>query len=189
MGSSSMPLTLELEKLYRHDKCLECQTLDKLTQEALDNITADVAAFYSVTTCAMAIQHAGTLRVVSQWNAAGDRVPAVLELKPHGFTLFHHHIKRDLPIIIEDVKKDTRLAKDPVAAALNMEFYVGAPLILTSGARKAYVGVLAIADSNSRRSFKVGDADYLVDRAADIARVFGSTGSQTWDARQSASSD
>eukprot|EP00440_Ansanella_granifera_P005371 gb/GFBE01005826.1/.p1 GENE.gb/GFBE01005826.1/~~gb/GFBE01005826.1/.p1 ORF type:complete len:230 (+),score=35.74 gb/GFBE01005826.1/:1-690(+) len=87
----------------------------------------------------------------------------------------HHHIRRDLPIIIGDtascdrVKEDAMVAGPPFA-----RFYVGTPLVMPG---EKCIGTLCLFDAKPRPGFGLKDCEVLTETAQKVIELFRRIGS------------
>jgi len=96
----------------------------------MDEIIADVAAFYEVEVAAVAVQRSGGTELIA---SCGLEV-TYLDWKKEGpynqcFDFFRHSMNRDLPIIIEDTAQDERVRGDSlVTTGPRIRFYASLPI-------------------------------------------------------------
>jgi len=79
-----------------------------------------------------------------------------------------HGIARDLPIIIEDVKAESRFTRDPLVVGQPFGFFAGSPLMMSS---RRCVGSLCIMD-HACRAFTLQDAAFLDECARAICEIY-----------------
>ena len=120
---------------------------------------------------AMSISHGVVFlpHLEAQWSVNSQFMPDKLELCGEGFNFFHHHISRDLPIIMYDTADIENVRDHPfVSKAPPLRFYAGAPLIYGPN---NYVGTLCIVDHSPRQGFTLKDAEFLIEKAAEVTGI------------------
>eukprot|EP00928_Gymnodinium_smaydae_P051349 TRINITY_DN34896_c0_g1_i1.p1 TRINITY_DN34896_c0_g1~~TRINITY_DN34896_c0_g1_i1.p1 ORF type:complete len:165 (+),score=22.73 TRINITY_DN34896_c0_g1_i1:142-636(+) len=141
---------------------------DSHGERSFEAIIRDVVAHYMVSSGSVVLRRDGALRVASQWSHCGDCIPEALGTFGDHIRLFHHHVDRALPVIIEDVAGHPRLMDDPLVREHRLKFYAAAPLISSTG---TCLGVLAITDTRSTREFTLIDAEFLIQKAAEVTQA------------------
>eukprot|EP00928_Gymnodinium_smaydae_P056729 TRINITY_DN40056_c0_g1_i1.p1 TRINITY_DN40056_c0_g1~~TRINITY_DN40056_c0_g1_i1.p1 ORF type:complete len:155 (-),score=23.57 TRINITY_DN40056_c0_g1_i1:3-467(-) len=137
---------------------------------ALVGIAQTVAQHYGDDiSCAIVIRHADALKVEAQWSSIGITIPDEPEMKDEGFTLFHHHVGRALPIIVDG--ESEKLDCDPLAKSLGLRFYVASPLIPSHETGGECLGVIAIFGRRHVDTFSLTEADYLMEKAVTVTHL------------------
>eukprot|EP00928_Gymnodinium_smaydae_P099329 TRINITY_DN9446_c0_g1_i1.p1 TRINITY_DN9446_c0_g1~~TRINITY_DN9446_c0_g1_i1.p1 ORF type:complete len:176 (+),score=32.20 TRINITY_DN9446_c0_g1_i1:83-610(+) len=125
--------------------------------------------------CAIVTREADCLRVRSQWSSDGMTLPPTMQIAgEEGFTMFHHHVARALPIIVDGAS--TKLDGHPISNSLGLRFYAAAPLVPSSGSSSECLGVIAIVGRNRVEEFLLSDAQHLMASAAIVANVLENDG-------------
>eukprot|EP00928_Gymnodinium_smaydae_P099333 TRINITY_DN9446_c0_g2_i4.p1 TRINITY_DN9446_c0_g2~~TRINITY_DN9446_c0_g2_i4.p1 ORF type:complete len:175 (+),score=34.46 TRINITY_DN9446_c0_g2_i4:106-630(+) len=119
--------------------------------------------------CAIVTREADCLHVRAQWSSDGMTLPPTMQIADEGFTMFHHHVGRALPIIVDGTS--TKLDADPIANSLALRFYAAAPLMTSSGSNRECLGVIAIFGRSRVEEFLLSDAQHLMASAAIVASV------------------
>jgi len=136
-------------------------------------IVRETADHYGVEVCLAWAAGTGGTRVAACRGL--DTMPALPFGRPlaAGFCLFHHHVDRDLPVVVLDLARDARAAGHPlVEGGPKLRFYAAAPLVrLGGGSGKRYVGTLTIASTRPRDRFTLADGAFLVAQAELLAGI------------------
>jgi len=150
------------------DELCETLAMRKARQDArLQMIVQDVVNYYDVRSGALVLFCSDALRIKASVGLDVEALP--LPRDPTVFSLFFHHIRRQLPIILYDASSDARTRHhELVQGPPHIRFYVGAPLINKA---KSYIGTLCIMDDVPRDACTLNECGYLVDRAAHTAET------------------
>jgi len=151
--------------------------LNRVRQQfELTRLMEEIAQYYNVPHCAVALKcRDGNERtefiamhgVTAEAEAALCRHCAE-EADPGSLKFFHHHLKRDLPIIIQNVNEVNMLRDHPlVVGTPHIQFYVAAPI--TKG--EEFIGTLSIFDVSTRSDFAIQDCEMLQKAATEAAKI------------------
>mmetsp|Transcript_41043 Transcript_41043/g.76811 ORF Transcript_41043/g.76811 Transcript_41043/m.76811 type:complete len:162 (+) Transcript_41043:2-487(+) len=146
------------------------------------DLCRELARRYNVEACVLTLHTFGNFT----FYASHGLKPSVKPPQPGSgasfeFVFFHHHISRDLPIIVEDATMHLETKDQPlVTGEQKARFYAGAPLIWETG---TYLGTLCIFD-NAPRQFKMVDCAPLQEKAAECVHYFNQIESNDLSSRR-----
>lgn len=142
---------------------------DRIVQDSrITDIVRETARHYGVSACLTWAIGPSQLRMGACHGLPMTALPSEHLPLDTGFELFHHHVDRDLPIIIADLSEDPRTSKHPlVTGAPRLRFYAAAPLKI---AERRYAGTITIADSEPR-DLKLTACDFLKSQAELLVAV------------------
>jgi len=128
---------------------------------AVQEVVKNVAKHYDVAAAFLALESPEDLKLKACYGIS-------LRCVGHN-SIAKHGIARDLPIIIEDVKAESRFTRDPlVVGPPSFGFFAGSPLMIAS---RRCVGSLCIMD-HARRAFTLQDAAFLDECARVICEIY-----------------
>eukprot|EP00928_Gymnodinium_smaydae_P040995 TRINITY_DN27766_c0_g1_i1.p1 TRINITY_DN27766_c0_g1~~TRINITY_DN27766_c0_g1_i1.p1 ORF type:complete len:185 (+),score=22.37 TRINITY_DN27766_c0_g1_i1:159-713(+) len=136
----------------------------------LHSTLVSVASNYERCSCVLALRQDELLHVVAV-DSKGHLVfeEEIPLIDGEEFQLFHHHIRRSLPTIIDNAVDDRRLKDDPyVMGEPHVRFYAAAPIY---SANQECCGTLCIVDNEPRSYFTLNEAEYLRDQATVVANL------------------
>eukprot|EP00928_Gymnodinium_smaydae_P067044 TRINITY_DN4997_c1_g1_i1.p1 TRINITY_DN4997_c1_g1~~TRINITY_DN4997_c1_g1_i1.p1 ORF type:complete len:173 (-),score=25.97 TRINITY_DN4997_c1_g1_i1:208-726(-) len=141
-----------------------------VAEPKIHDVLADLTTHYDCSACILALRRTTCLQVLAldreRHLAFEEEVPLIDEEQ---FQLFHHHVRRPLPTIIDDAAQDKRVKNDPhVVGNPHVRFYAAAPIYSSS---RECLGTLCIVDKLPRTCFTLNDASYLCDLAALMAKL------------------
>eukprot|EP00928_Gymnodinium_smaydae_P067102 TRINITY_DN50037_c0_g1_i1.p1 TRINITY_DN50037_c0_g1~~TRINITY_DN50037_c0_g1_i1.p1 ORF type:complete len:184 (-),score=33.50 TRINITY_DN50037_c0_g1_i1:114-665(-) len=140
----------------------------------LHELLMRVAAYYDSSSCVLALREEARLHVVavSQAGRIVFEKDTVL-IDGEQFQLFHHHLSRPLPIIIDDAASDDRLLSDPcVVDHPHVRFFAAAPICpVNQNRQEGHHGTLCIVDNEPKADFTLMEAEYLCEQAGAVARI------------------
>lgn len=140
----------------------------------LDAIVLEVATHYKVSMCVIASHCDDGVSFQAQWNANFEAASEKQAWSSAVLPFFHHHVRLDLPIIIDDASRYAHLQNHAlVTGTPYVRFYAAAPLVDGPG---NYVGTLCIIDISPRTDFTLMDAEYLVKKAAEVTGLLKEAG-------------
>eukprot|EP00928_Gymnodinium_smaydae_P057159 TRINITY_DN4043_c0_g1_i1.p1 TRINITY_DN4043_c0_g1~~TRINITY_DN4043_c0_g1_i1.p1 ORF type:complete len:159 (-),score=26.38 TRINITY_DN4043_c0_g1_i1:328-804(-) len=151
-------------------KCSEFERDLQIADSKLANLLQRVASNYECSSCVLAVRRKTHVHVVATCSN-GHRVfekdiPLVHE---ETFQLFHHHLRRPVPIIINNAADDLRLKNDPfVVAEPHVRFYAAAPILSSS---QGCHGTLCIIDEKPKAGFSLKEAELLCSCATVVAGI------------------
>ncbi|RLN93684.1 hypothetical protein BBJ28_00017803 [Nothophytophthora sp. Chile5] len=97
---------------------------------------------------ALSVVTASTSLFVTTVGLVGDQVPRDVGVDAHA--IMSHE-----PLVVLDTRTDLRFAKNPLALAMHVQFFLGVPLAMKDTG--VIVGAICIADTKSRRKMKGSD--------------------------------
>eukprot|EP00928_Gymnodinium_smaydae_P094091 TRINITY_DN7856_c0_g1_i2.p1 TRINITY_DN7856_c0_g1~~TRINITY_DN7856_c0_g1_i2.p1 ORF type:complete len:180 (-),score=17.80 TRINITY_DN7856_c0_g1_i2:227-766(-) len=136
----------------------------------LHQVLMNVAAHYRCHSCVLSVLHTARMHVVAVAGSGHLTFEQEIPLLDEGeFQLFYHHLRRPLPVIIQDASGDKRAEGDAFdVGGLTVRFYAAAPIYYSS--QECY-GTLCIVDDLPRPSFSLREAGHLCEQAADLAKI------------------
>eukprot|EP00928_Gymnodinium_smaydae_P029194 TRINITY_DN22058_c0_g1_i1.p1 TRINITY_DN22058_c0_g1~~TRINITY_DN22058_c0_g1_i1.p1 ORF type:complete len:192 (-),score=26.02 TRINITY_DN22058_c0_g1_i1:388-963(-) len=151
-----------------------------IREPALKNVLKTVASNYECSACVLALRrstHIHVLAICSAGRVVFDKhVPLIDEDE---FQLFHHHLRRPLPTIINNTMNDERLKANAfVAGDPHVRFYAAAPIVFSG---QDCHGTLCIVDEKARSRFSLKETGFLRDSAAHVARILELQGTDRED--------
>jgi signal transduction histidine kinase len=136
-----MPINFPVDEPDRLLELRELEVLDGATTPALESIVHLASRNFKTPIALVSLVDADR-----QWFLAKEGLAAKETSRDIAFC--HHAIFSDEPLIVEDALQDPRFAENPlVTGDLNIRFYAGAPIILSSGHR---MGTLCVIDHEPR---------------------------------------
>eukprot|EP00928_Gymnodinium_smaydae_P000286 TRINITY_DN10107_c0_g1_i1.p1 TRINITY_DN10107_c0_g1~~TRINITY_DN10107_c0_g1_i1.p1 ORF type:complete len:190 (-),score=21.51 TRINITY_DN10107_c0_g1_i1:85-621(-) len=150
-----------------------CSDLERDHQSAkskLAHVLQRVASNYKCSSCVLAFRQKTYMHVIATCRSGHSVIEKDIPLiDEEEFQLFHHHIRRPIPIIIDDAADDHRLKGDPfVVADPHVRFYAAAPIYSAS---QDCQGTLCIIDDKPKTCFSLKEADFLCGCATAVARI------------------
>eukprot|EP00928_Gymnodinium_smaydae_P057160 TRINITY_DN4043_c0_g2_i1.p1 TRINITY_DN4043_c0_g2~~TRINITY_DN4043_c0_g2_i1.p1 ORF type:complete len:226 (-),score=22.98 TRINITY_DN4043_c0_g2_i1:130-807(-) len=172
---SDAPINVDLSETVKSitKHTMRCSGLERKIQigdSELATILQRVASNYKCSACVLALRRQAHMHVVATCNN-GHRVfeKDIPLVHAEDFQLFHHHLRRPLPIIIDNAAADQRLKDDPFFVAHpRVRFYAAAPIYDSS---QGYHGTLCIIDEKPKARFTLKEADFLCSCATVVANI------------------
>eukprot|EP00928_Gymnodinium_smaydae_P071554 TRINITY_DN55101_c0_g1_i1.p1 TRINITY_DN55101_c0_g1~~TRINITY_DN55101_c0_g1_i1.p1 ORF type:complete len:186 (-),score=27.99 TRINITY_DN55101_c0_g1_i1:252-809(-) len=132
-----------------------------------------IAAHYNCSMCVLALRrhaHVHIVGICKKGHLVFEKDSHVLDEEK--FQLFHHHLRRPLPIIVYDAAADRRLSRDGcVVGHPHVRFYAAAPILFADQERREEHGTLCIVDNKPKAGFSLMEAEYLCEQATAVASL------------------
>jgi len=144
----------------------------------LTAVLEQVCSHYGVEHGAVALQRNlvnGAIDFVALRGVAADAEAALRrhstkEVSLDTLKLFRHHLRRELPVIVQETSKVAALQAHPlVNGKPHIKFYVAAPLMAGPG---EHMGTISIFSTSGRIAFTLEDCKVLQAAAVEVAKIF-----------------